>query len=427
MRGLPEAKWARRTLVSGLAVVLLVATGAIVWRVLRPAEVVTLAVGAYPQPGKIKPGAVGNLIYAPLIVDDRIRVYADKRQVRADNQPGYKYEKSPFWSYRRWPMELIGVVHPQTAADGVPVIAASWSDGALVALDGRTGAVLWRTKAEVLGAKYAGRRTGSSVMWSPAGLMTGMAADRAVIATAGDGRVAVYAARDGQQLWTAQTPACLEQSFTVSDALVAPDTCVAPHALIRFDLATGGRTEHPFRGFNDKLTVTPLGCRVGRSECGGVRMVQTKQRTAGWLVTSDGFTDSSALASPTASLAGDTVIDLPPENPSSTKSIVGLNARTGASLWTFSQNIPIRVVAATSDRVLVTSGKLRLTALDPVTGTVISSHSIGLRTDRAPYVIGTVYASGSYLALERLKPKADASATDDEYYYTARPILLAMS
>jgi outer membrane protein assembly factor BamB len=405
--------------------VLLVASGAIVWRVLKPAEVVTMAIGQYPAAGKIKPGAVGSLVNAPLIVDGRIRVYADMRQIRADNQPGYKYEKSPFWSYRRWPAQLLGVVHPQTASDGVPVIAGSWSDGELVALDGRSGAVLWRTKAEVLGGKYAGRRTGSNVVWSPPGLLTGMA-DRAVIATAGNGQVSVYAARDGERLWTAQTPICLEQAFTASGALIAPDTCVAPHSLIRFDLTTGTRTEHPLRGFNDKLTVTPLGCRVGRSECGGVRF-QAPNHTAGWLITTDGFTKSVALGSVTALLAGDTVVDSGSSDSADTRAIVGRDARTGASLWTYRQSTPMRLLATTTDRVLVVSGRLKLTALDPRTGDVISSHSIGLRQDRAPYVLGTVYTSGPYVAIVRLKPNADASGTDDEYYFTARPVLLAMS
>jgi outer membrane protein assembly factor BamB len=359
-------------------------------------------------------------------VDGRIRVYADKRQIRSDDEPAYKYEKSPFWSYRRWPEQLVGVVHPQTAADGVPVIAGSWTDGKLIALDGRNGAVLWRADAEVLGDAYDGRRTGSSVVWMPTGLLTGVG-DQPVIATVGDGSVSVYASSDGRRLWTAQTPICLEQAFTASGALIAPDTCIGPHALMRFDLNTGARTEHPFRGFNDKLTVTPLGCRVGRSECGGVRMVQVPNRTAGWLITPDGFVDSPALASVTASLAGQTVVDSPLGETTNTRAIVGRDARTGASLWTFGQGNAVRLIAATSDRVLLLGGDLRLTALDPATGRILSADSIALKQDRAPYAIGSVYAAGPYVAIERLKPKADPTGADDEYYYNARPVLLAMS
>jgi hypothetical protein len=248
-----------------------------------------------------------------------------------------------------------------------------------------------------------------------------------VIATVGNGRVSVFASADGRRLWTAQTPVCLEQAFTASGALIAPDTCVGPHALMRFDLSTGARTEHPFRGFNDRLTVTPLGCKVGRSECGGVRMLQVPNRTAAWLITPDGFVDAPALASVTATLAGQTAIDSPLGETNEVRAIVGRDPRTGTSLWTFGQGAPVRVIAANSDRVLLLGRDLRLTALDPATGRILSSDSIALKQDRDAYAIGSVYAVGPYVAIERLKPKADPTGTDDEYYYNARPVLLAMS
>jgi len=413
-------------LLSALVLVLLVVSAIIVWRVLRPTEVVTEAVSTYPQADAASPGPVGALISAPLIVDGRIRVYADNRQIRADDEPAYKYEKSPFWSYRRWPEQLIGAVHPQTAADGVPMIVGSWSDGELIALDGRTGAVLWRADGEVLGEEYDGRRTGSSVVWTPAGLLTGVG-DRPVVVTAGDGRLSVFSAADGARLWSAQTPICVEQAFTASGALFAPDTCIGPHALIRFDLTTGERTEAPFRGFNDRLTVTPLGCRIGRSECGGVRMQQQPNRTAAWLLTPEGIVESRVLASPTASLAGTIVIDSPLDDVTRTRAIVGRDARTGESLWTYSQNAAMRLIATTPERVLLLSESLVLTALDPASGRVISSNSIALKQDRDPYAIGPVYATGPYVAIERLKPQADPTGADDEYYYNARPVLLAVS
>jgi outer membrane protein assembly factor BamB len=428
MRVLPDSKWARRGAYGALAVVLLAVSGVIVWRVLAPTEVVTDAVTAYPAVEQTTPGPVGALISAPLIVDGRIRVYADKRQIRSDDQPAYKYEKSPFWSYRRWPEQLVGVVHPQTATSGVPVIVGAWSDGKLVALDGRTGAVLWRADAETLGDSYDGRRTGASVVWTPKGLLTGVN-DQAVVVTVGDRSVSAYAAADGTRLWRAETTVCLEQAFTAKGALLAPDTCVGPHALIRFDLATGERSEHPFQGnFNDRLTVTPLGCQIGRSECGGVRMVQEPNRTAAWLLTSGELVVSKPLASVTASLAGDVVVDSPLGETSGTHAIVGRNAISGAVLWTFSHNSPVRLIATTSDRVLLLNENRVLTALDPMTGRILSSDSMLLKQDpKDAYAIGSVYATGPYVAIERLKPRADSTGTDDEYYYNARPVLLAVS
>jgi hypothetical protein len=322
--------------------------------------------------------------------------------------------------------------------------------------------VLWRAEGEKLGNAYDGRRTGSSVVWTPKGLLTGVTGEP-VVATVGDGRVSVFAAQDGRRLWAADVPVCLGQAFTASGALYAPDTCVEPHSLSRFDLATGRRSEEIFRGFNDRLTVTPLGCRIGRSECGGVRMMQAPNRTAAWLFTHEGVIDSPALASPTASLAtgerlreppgvqsgerlreppgvqsgerlreppgvqSAVVIDSPLGETVNTRAIVGRDGRTGRSLWTFSQNAAVRLIATTPQRVLLLSENRILTALDPLTGRVISSESIVLKQDRDPYAIGPVYAEGPYVAIERLKPRADSTGSDDEYYYNARPILLATS
>jgi outer membrane protein assembly factor BamB len=430
MRVLPESKWARRGAYGALAVVLLAVSGVIVWRVLAPTEVVTQAVTAYPAVDQTTPGPVGALVAAPLIVDGRIRVYADKRQIRSDDQPAYKYEKSPFWSYRRWPEQLVGVVHPQTAAPGVPVIVGAWTDGKLVALDGRSGTVLWRADGETLSDGYDGRRTGSSVVWTPQGLLTGVG-NQPVVVTVGDQSVSAYAAVDGSRLWQAETTACTEQAFTAKGALLAPDTCVGPHALIRFDLTTGEQREQPFqKGFNDELTVTPLGCRIGRSECGGVRMLQQPNRTAAWMLSSGDFVGSEALASPTASLAGDIVIDSPLGGTASTHVVIGRNANatTGQSLWTFSRNSPVRLIAATAERVLLLSEDRTLIALDPATGRILSSDSVVLKQDpKDAYAVGSVYTDGPYVAIERLKPKADATGTDDEYYYNARPVLLAVS
>ena len=65
---------------------LVVAAGAVLtgWRVLGPAEVLDPASTPYPAVADRSPGVLGRTNMAPLIVDGRIRVYASKRQVRAD-------------------------------------------------------------------------------------------------------------------------------------------------------------------------------------------------------------------------------------------------------------------------------------------------------------------------------------------------------
>ena len=88
----------------------------------------------------------------------------------------------------------------------------------------------------------------------------------------------------------------------------------------------------------------------------------------------------------------------------------------------------MRLIATTFDRVLLLSEDRVLTALDPATGRILSSDSVVLKQDpKDAYAVGAVYATGPYVAIERLKPKADSTGTDDEYYYNARPVLLAVS
>ena len=75
---------------------------------------------------------------------------------------------TPFWSYRRWPEQVAGVI----AGDGPtgPIVVSQWSDGELVALDARTGRVAWRAAGTAPDDGYAGRRTGASTVYAPPGL-----------------------------------------------------------------------------------------------------------------------------------------------------------------------------------------------------------------------------------------------------------------
>src|SRR5215213_3260253 len=107
-RTLPRG--ARLAVIGAVSAALLAAAGVVAWRVLGPAEVVTPAQKPYPAPVIPAPGPIGVLVSAPLVLDDRIRVFATKRQVWADAPPNFKYERSALWSLRRWPAQLIGVV-----------------------------------------------------------------------------------------------------------------------------------------------------------------------------------------------------------------------------------------------------------------------------------------------------------------------------
>uniref|UniRef100_UPI0039B6D269 outer membrane protein assembly factor BamB family protein n=1 Tax=Micromonospora sp. RTP1Z1 TaxID=2994043 RepID=UPI0039B6D269 len=160
--GFPER---RRRVVTAIAAVLAVgAAAAVVYRVLAPAEVSTVARRSYPPAATPGVGVIGRLPVAPLIVDGRLRVYAGTRQVYADQPVDGKHRVTPFWSYRRWPAKLDGVL-----ASGTTVISR-WSDGTVVALDARTGRVAWRADGPEPGPVPKPRRTLASPVWNPAGL-----------------------------------------------------------------------------------------------------------------------------------------------------------------------------------------------------------------------------------------------------------------
>ncbi len=151
------AKAARRRAVVALVAVLAVAASvAVVVRVLAPAEVETVAREPYPTAPAPTAGVIGRLPVAPLVVDGRLRVYAGARQVYADQPATGRHRVTPFWSYRRWPATLTGVLAQDTT------VVSRWSDGTLVALDARTGRVAWRADGPEPGPVPKPRRTYAS-------------------------------------------------------------------------------------------------------------------------------------------------------------------------------------------------------------------------------------------------------------------------
>jgi hypothetical protein len=287
-----------------------------------------------------------------------------------------------------------------------------------------------------LGDGHTGRRTGSAVIWTPPGLLTGIGGDQLpVIVTVAQRRLAAYDAASGARLWSADLPdgACRETAFTAPGALLVADSCTDPRALRRYDLRTGSTTSWDFRGFTGRVTVTALGCRLSNSECGGFRLAQAAYRSTGWLLSSDATpVESMALASSTAWLAGHVAVDSL-DDMAGARAFTGKDARGGAILWTWSpagitDSGPAQLIAATPERILLLTRQRMLIALDPATGREFSRTSVVLPQDPLrPYAVGRVYANGQYAAIERLVPDADPAGTDDEYYYTSRPILLAAS
>ncbi|MDG4761628.1 PQQ-binding-like beta-propeller repeat protein [Micromonospora sp. WMMD710] len=410
----------RRRLVMAVAAVLAVAVVAlVVHRVLAPAEVSTVARGEYPAAAQPAAGVIGRLPAAPLIVDARLRVYAAHRQVYADRPVTGRYRTSPFWSYRRWPAELIGVV-----ASGRTVVSR-WSDGQVVALDASTGRVRWRAggPAPAEGGAVP-RRTGAATVWDPRGLyLTDLADGRAVLVVTGESQARGVELAGGRELWRVDLPGPCRSDVgtTVSGQLIGLDTCAGPATVEFRDAATGAVRER-WRppGGPDQLVVTPLGCRAGRSDCPGLRTSGPGDADGrGWLLGTGEPIPASALDPTGATLAGEQAVAV------RDGVAVGRSARTGAELWRFGGLGPARVLAVQAGRVHLLTEANELVTLDPVTGAQLSRFTLNVGSDGTGWAPGAVAATDGYVAVERLREPVDPDGDDQRYYLTAEALILA--
>jgi hypothetical protein len=199
------------------ALVLVTGLGAVGWRVLRPSASLDRAGTAYPV--RAAPASAawsGSLQHAPLIVDGRLRVYAEDRRVWADDTVTARYETTPYWSYRRWPAQLVGVVSVERP---VPYVIARWSDGVVTGIDARAGRIAWQKRiAPPDRDGYQGRRTGARTVYDPPGLYT--AADENLIIK--DGNEATgYDPATGRRLWTGGRNLRLDRDATFAPAAEA--------------------------------------------------------------------------------------------------------------------------------------------------------------------------------------------------------------
>lgn len=418
-RTLPRG--ARLAVIGAVSAALLAAAGLVAWRVLGPAEVVTPARKPYPEPVIPAPGPIGVLVSAPLVLDDRIRVFATKRQVWADAPPNFKYERSALWSLRRWPAQLIGVV---AVGGGSPVVVSSWSDGQLVGTDARTGTIAWQVGAEALGDAYTGRRTGASTVYQPPGLFT---TDGAVV-VAGPAHVTAYDPATGAQRWQSTAPVgrdCRGVDLTSAQQYLAHDTCAG--TVRRYDTTTGTALSDLGTG----VTVAePVSCAVGHSRCLGVRLADSAG-AEGLLLSGPNAEPSPPLAAAGSVLAAGIAVTAP--DPAAVTRLDGRDPRTGDLQWTWQPSAtdttpPPRLLAATDDRVLLLAPDHTLIAISATSGRELSRTSLQLHYEPdVPYDLAQAHTSGRYLALVRTLPGAPTTAPDDDYYLTPRTVLFAAS
>jgi outer membrane protein assembly factor BamB len=351
-----------------LAVVLTAAAVLIAVRVLRPAEVLATATGPDPLPIVHAPGVTGRTAVAPLIVDGRVRVFAAKRQVRADTPVDGKTTYTARWSFRRWPQQVSGVV-----ATGRTVITR-WSDGDLVALDALTGKIVWRASGPPAPA-FAGHQTGASTVWAPPGFH---AAGESVLVTAGSSLLA-YAATTGARLWTTTVPAgCTDGFTTAGGAYVCPTAA--------FDTATG----HPLSSWPPGPS-TPIACE---GACAGLR----DSDGHGWSVGAPTPVRRPALDAPATTLVAGSVYQPPAGD----------------------------VVLGTwqSRAVLLTPGR-HVQEVDPRTGETTVDFPLRVGTERLDWNPGRFQIADGYLAVERLTAGGPADPDAPDHYLTQQTVILA--
>jgi outer membrane protein assembly factor BamB len=370
------------------ALVVTAAAVLVVGRVLAPAEVLATVKPPYPTVRPEWPRATGQTGQAPLIVDDRVRVYASKRQVRADAPINAQTVFTAIWSYRRWPAQLSGVV-----AAGRTVVS-HWSDGKLVAIDAVTGKIAWRATAPSVGG-YVGHRTGAAVVWAPAGLH--LAGDRLVVAasTEMDG----YDVSTGERLWT--TTAGCEDGFTTEGGQIVCAGGV-------YDSATGTAV----RGFPTG-PLQPLGCDVAASGCGGLR----DGAGHGWMTRGATPERAVALDRPGSTIAAGLVFY--PD----AKALRSVDPMTGEALRSYP--VGSQVLGDAGGRVVLLTPGRRLLAVTPRGGREIGFSLEALHE-------GTEWDPGrwqvspdGYVAVERLEPDRPKDPDALGYYFEVAPVVIA--
>jgi outer membrane protein assembly factor BamB len=373
-----------------------------------PRETRHTAQTAYPEdPARATPGLYGTLLFAPIVVDDRIRVYAAQREVWADEPVDIKASLSPFWSYRRWPAEVLGVV-----AVGTTVVSR-WTDGEIVALTAQRGTVAWRVRAPTLPQRtYTGRRTGANSVYDPVGLYTA----GSVVVVAGQTQVAAYDAGSGRLLWTKPvTGPCGHTYFTGPDVFVTVIQCrdATDSTVDVYASATGDRFSWPVRAG----PVTPFGCAVGVSGCRGVRT-----QGAAFVIGADGaLTAAPTLGGASSWLVGDVVVS------QGVDGSLRAQALDGAARWSWPTVGPVppgtRVVASEPGAVYLLTGDRVLIAVDTTDGLELDRVALTGNGNNA-FDPGYVYAKDRFVFMERLRPGARPTDKDSRYYYPSPNIML---
>ncbi|HEX5541079.1 MAG TPA: PQQ-binding-like beta-propeller repeat protein [Micromonospora sp.] len=412
--------WRRRgVIVASVGVVL--AGVAVVNHVLAPTEVLSTPRTPYGTADtRVVTGVLGTLTAAPLIVDNRLRVYATTRQLWADQPVGAASVRTPYWSYRRWPAELTGVV-----ADGTTVVSR-WSDRKLVALEVDTGRIAWRaTGPDRRDDGYAGRRTGAATVYAPPGLYIGQARNGGrVLVVAGGSELRGLDLATGRTLWGVELGgSCRRSGFTATSGyFVTVDACRSPQAVAFHDLATGAVVAR-WRpaGAGRMVDLAPVGCVIGRSACPAMRTTSAG-KSRGWLLDGVQPAVAPALDRSDAWLVGDVVVAAPGLGGGP---VTAWSVRTGGELWRRVIPDVERVLAVQPGRIHLLTRSRGLVTVAPSSGAELSRFPLTYQRDSMDWVAGFAYAGNGFVAVERLRRPVDPDADDPRYYVDIQPVIFA--
>jgi hypothetical protein len=370
------------------ALVVLLAAGLIGARVLAPAEVLRPAAAPYPVAVTLPAGVTGKTAMAPLIVAGQIRVYAGERLVRADAPVDAPTMYTARWSYRRWPQRLTGIV-----AGGATVVTR-WSDGELVALDGRTGRIAWRATGP--GAPGFAGRTGSATVWTPPGLHP---AGSNVLVTDGR-RLTARAFADGAERWSIGLPPGCAGGFVTAGGQYVCGTGA-------WDVNTGAEASGWPAGPS-----APTGCDVAGSGCAGLRDAAGH----GWLTGGPRPERAPALDDPRATAAGDLVLTAADGTLSA--------SRGGRPVWRWAGTA--QVLGVRAGRVVLLTGEQRLVVLDAATGAPRAEFPLFVPDERVgAWKPGGWQVTDGFVAIERLRPQAGADPDEVNHFYAVDPVVIA--
>jgi hypothetical protein len=440
--------WSRpvRFVVTGLLVlVVLAAMGITAYRTLKPAETVSRADKPVPSPEPIKSIQYSELAAAPLIVEGRLRVYAEQWRVFADTPVTAQRMMTPHWSYRRWPAEVVSMIEVEKPASGVgmSVVITKWSDGEIVALDAEKGDIVWQAKiVPADGESFKGRRTGAKTTWAPEDLFVSASVvdKQPVVIATGKDVVEGIDPVNGEIRWTrsfAAEPGCRANDWTGADVYYAKNTCAKPATLEIYDAGSGvllNTWRPPGASIGaDNVTnwfIEPTSCQLGRSGCAMFKAAPT-----GDVVTyTDAASGVGTITPAYWSLGVDRVVKPEPFADKDTVVVVGdvmAQQMTGGYIWAFSRTtgrrlwmseVAGRLIGGDRRNFYLINNEYQLLVLNLETGAVTSSTELRIRpADR--FVFSQYYLHAGYLVIERLQTTKE-SEIDDKYYFSQDTVVL---